>query len=279
MKSTPGPSTIAFGSNETMICPPLPREKTSVLPMSAPPPIGGPSTISGIWSNPNPEHGPRLKDTTFVMKRSLGIVPPSRRTKPPSVPALPHAGWVPPQPRPAEQATRRRERRRVDTESHLRPNATSCNGRRQTFSVALELDDVVEDSRSRARAGRHHGCRVPGIGDGEGRRVRAHHEIRRRNGHGDQLKEASFQTAAVERLVVAEAHVQDLMAIERRGKVWFAGRSGERYRQGGASGGNARQSELDCPRPVDTLRKVPVRLGRARADRVRRVGRRHRPDA
>ena len=48
MKSTPGPSTIAFGANESTISPPTPSDTTSRLPCAAPPPTGGPSTISGM---------------------------------------------------------------------------------------------------------------------------------------------------------------------------------------------------------------------------------------
>src|SRR5580693_9731589 len=72
MKSGPGPSTIAFGANESTISPPTPSDTTSRLPICAPPPFGGPSTMPGISDSPNPEHGPGVNDTTPVTNRSAG---------------------------------------------------------------------------------------------------------------------------------------------------------------------------------------------------------------
>ena len=69
MKSGPGPSTIAFGAKDTTMLPPLPRDTTSVLPRSVPPPTGGPSTMPGIDARPKPAQSVGVKETTPVTNR------------------------------------------------------------------------------------------------------------------------------------------------------------------------------------------------------------------
>src|SRR3974390_1925279 len=91
VKSGPGPSTMAFGSNETTMLPPLPRERTSMLPCVVPPPTGGPSTTPGRSCAPKPAQWVGGNETTRVTKRlgTEGASAPASDPAPPSTPSPP----------------------------------------------------------------------------------------------------------------------------------------------------------------------------------------------
>src|SRR5450755_741540 len=84
MKSGPSPSTITLGAKPSVIEPPLPKVATSSEPLLRPPPLGGPSTMSGSAACPVVGPGPAMNDSTDVANRD-GQVSPSLVT--PAAPA------------------------------------------------------------------------------------------------------------------------------------------------------------------------------------------------
>src|SRR6187402_3183898 len=68
MKSGPGRSTIELGAKASVIEPPLPSVTTSNEPLTAPAPLGAPSTTSGNLDWPKVGPGPAMNDWTEVAK-------------------------------------------------------------------------------------------------------------------------------------------------------------------------------------------------------------------
>src|SRR5258706_11061713 len=92
MKSGPGRSTMRLGAKPSVIVPPLPSVTTSVEPTLAPPPLGGPSAMSGKSLCPVVGPGPAVNDSTEVAKREAHSAPLESL---PAAPAAPPSGVAP----------------------------------------------------------------------------------------------------------------------------------------------------------------------------------------
>src|SRR6185369_641732 len=73
MKSAPGPSTIELGAKPSVIEPPLPSVTTSSESLTAPAPLGGPSTTCGKSAWPKSGPGPAVNDSTELAKREAQL--------------------------------------------------------------------------------------------------------------------------------------------------------------------------------------------------------------